>query len=181
MREVTKIWIFQARYRIEVNRVTAGNWCLLEGVEGSISKTATVRMSSACLLHHFGLWCLCYCLLTPRILACAAFISCFVSDPPCSQLAGMQGCEDACIFRPLKFNTQSVIRVAIEPINPSELPKMLDALRKVNQSMTGRRFSWAVPDLLTSLSHQVTPSRARRWRTLESTPSLALASFSWTA
>ena len=38
------------------------------------------------------------------------------------------------IFRPLKFNTQSVMKVAVEPINPSELPKMLDGLRQVNKS-----------------------------------------------
>ena len=34
------------------------------------------------------------------------------------------------IFRPLKFNSQ----YAVEPVNPSELPKMLDGLRKVNKS-----------------------------------------------
>lgn len=38
------------------------------------------------------------------------------------------------IFRPLKFNTKSVVKLAIEPINPSELPKMLESLRKVNKS-----------------------------------------------
>jgi len=38
------------------------------------------------------------------------------------------------VFRPLKFNTQSVIKIAVEPVNPSELPKMLDGLRKVNKS-----------------------------------------------
>ena len=38
------------------------------------------------------------------------------------------------IFRPLKFNTQSVIKIAVEPVNPSELPKMLDGLRKINKS-----------------------------------------------
>lgn len=32
------------------------------------------------------------------------------------------------------FNTKSVVKLAIEPINPSELPKMLDSLRKVNKS-----------------------------------------------
>lgn len=42
--------------------------------------------------------------------------------------------DDLCIFRPLKFNTCSVVKLAIEPINPSELPKMLDSLRKVNKS-----------------------------------------------
>ena len=38
------------------------------------------------------------------------------------------------IFRPLKFNTSSVIKIAVEPVNPSELPKMLDGLRKINKS-----------------------------------------------
>jgi U5 small nuclear ribonucleoprotein component len=42
--------------------------------------------------------------------------------------------EDACIFRPLKFNTLAAMKVAIEPINPSELPKMLEGLRKINKS-----------------------------------------------
>lgn len=38
------------------------------------------------------------------------------------------------IFRPLKFNTKSVIKIAVEPVNPSELPKMLEGLRKCNKS-----------------------------------------------
>ena len=37
-------------------------------------------------------------------------------------------------FRPLKFCTSSVVKIAVEPVNPSELPKMLDGLRKVNKS-----------------------------------------------
>ncbi|KAL7669360.1 hypothetical protein ACOME3_010020 [Neoechinorhynchus agilis] len=40
-------------------------------------------------------------------------------------------------FRPLRFNTSSVIKIAVEPVNPSELPKMLDGLRKVNKSYPG--------------------------------------------
>ena len=34
--------------------------------------------------------------------------------------------KKAQIFRPLRFNTSSVIKIAVEPVNPSELPKMLD-------------------------------------------------------
>ena len=41
--------------------------------------------------------------------------------------------DELYIFKPLKFNTQSVIKIAVEPVNPSELPKMLDGLRKVSQ------------------------------------------------
>ncbi len=42
--------------------------------------------------------------------------------------------EDPYIFKPLKHFTESVFKVAVEPINPSELPKMLDGLRKVSKS-----------------------------------------------
>ena len=42
--------------------------------------------------------------------------------------------EDVYIFKPIKHFTESVFKVAVEPINPSELPKMLDGLRKINKS-----------------------------------------------
>ncbi|EDS42165.1 Eftud2 protein [Culex quinquefasciatus] len=42
--------------------------------------------------------------------------------------------EDVFIYRPLKLNTQSIIKIAIEPVNPSEHPKIMDGLRKVNKS-----------------------------------------------
>jgi len=87
---VGRLWIYEARYKIEVNRVPAGNWVLIEGIDAPIVKTATIT--------------------------------------------DLQGNEELYIFRPLKFNTQSVIKIAVEPVNPSELPKMLDGLRKVNKS-----------------------------------------------
>ncbi|KAB8230143.1 hypothetical protein ETB97_010156 [Aspergillus alliaceus] len=42
--------------------------------------------------------------------------------------------EEAYIFKPIRHMTESVFKVAVEPVNPSELPKMLDGLRKVNKS-----------------------------------------------
>lgn len=42
--------------------------------------------------------------------------------------------EDLYIFKPIAHFTESVLKVAIEPISPSELPKMLDGLRKINKS-----------------------------------------------
>ena len=58
-----------------------GNWVLLEGVDATITKTATLVSE--------------------------------VMD------------EDAYIFRPLHFATQAVVKIACEPLNPSELPKMV--------------------------------------------------------
>ncbi|GBE77516.1 Pre-mRNA-splicing factor cwf10 [Sparassis crispa] len=42
--------------------------------------------------------------------------------------------DDLHIFRPIRHMTQSVLKIAIEPIAPSELPKMLSGLRSVNKS-----------------------------------------------
>ncbi|TPX45586.1 hypothetical protein SeMB42_g03945 [Synchytrium endobioticum] len=42
--------------------------------------------------------------------------------------------EPVCIFKPLRFETTAVVKVAVEPINPTELPKMLDGLRKISKS-----------------------------------------------
>ncbi|GAB0097760.1 116 kDa U5 small nuclear ribonucleoprotein component [Sergentomyia squamirostris] len=88
--QVGRLWIYEARYKVELNRVPAGNWVLIEGIDQCIVKTSTITDI----------------------------------DHP----------EDMYIFRPLKFNTQSIIKIAVEPVNPSELPKMLDGLRKVNKS-----------------------------------------------
>ena len=61
----------------------AGNWVLLEGLDATISKTATI---------------------VPEFLE-----------------------EEVHIFRPLQFQTQAVVKIAVEPLNPSELPKMVRA------------------------------------------------------
>ncbi|XP_003748347.1 116 kDa U5 small nuclear ribonucleoprotein component [Galendromus occidentalis] len=87
---VGRLWIYESRYQIEVNRVAAGNWVLIEGIEASIVKTATIV------------------------------------DPKFKYPLH--------IFRPLRFITKSVCKIAVEPVNPSELPKMLDGLRKINKS-----------------------------------------------
>lgn len=42
--------------------------------------------------------------------------------------------DDLYIFRPIKHMTQSVLKIAVEPIAPSELPKMLSGLRSINKS-----------------------------------------------
>mmetsp|Transcript_3279 Transcript_3279/g.11891 ORF Transcript_3279/g.11891 Transcript_3279/m.11891 type:complete len:991 (-) Transcript_3279:75-3047(-) len=90
VKQVSKLWIYESRYRIEVETAPAGAWVLIEGVDASITKTAT---------------------LAPE----------FTDD-------------DMYIFKPLEFNTRSVIKIATEPLNPSELPKMVDGLRKINKS-----------------------------------------------
>ncbi|RWW27357.1 hypothetical protein GW17_00008209 [Ensete ventricosum] len=90
VKEVTKLWVYQARYRIPISKAPAGSWVLIEGVDASIMKTAT---------------------LCPWNMD-----------------------EDVYIFRPLRFNTLSVVKTATEPLNPSELPKMVEGLRKISKS-----------------------------------------------
>lgn len=33
IKEVRRLFVFQARYKVEVNEVTAGNWVLIEGID----------------------------------------------------------------------------------------------------------------------------------------------------
>ncbi|KAN0064841.1 hypothetical protein ACQY0O_001898 [Thecaphora frezii] len=42
--------------------------------------------------------------------------------------------EEMHILSPISHMTESVLKVAVEPLNPSELPKMLEGLRKINKS-----------------------------------------------
>ena len=39
---VGRLWISEARYKVEVSRVPAGNWVLIEGVDEPIVKTSTI-------------------------------------------------------------------------------------------------------------------------------------------
>mmetsp|Transcript_826 Transcript_826/g.1239 ORF Transcript_826/g.1239 Transcript_826/m.1239 type:complete len:995 (+) Transcript_826:135-3119(+) len=88
--EVGSVSVYQARYRIPVARATAGNLILIEGVDATITKTATI-----------------------------------VAE-------GYEG--EMHIFRPLRFQTVSVVKIATEPLRPGDLPKMVEGLRKINKS-----------------------------------------------
>ncbi len=89
--KVEKLWVLQAggRYKVRVNKMSAGNWIGIEGVDKGIIKTATIV------------------------------------DVDDNQTVS---------FKRLDFNCESVIKIACEPLNPSELPKMLEGLRKINKS-----------------------------------------------
>lgn len=88
---VHRVKLSQARYALSLSSAPAGAWVLLEGVEESIAKSATIIDED-------------------------------------------EDLDRAYIYRPLHFGTQSVIKIAVEPLNPSELPKMVEGLRKVNAS-----------------------------------------------
>jgi 116 kDa U5 small nuclear ribonucleoprotein component len=51
-------------------------------------------------------------------------------------LAGADDARSAACgtFRPLRHTTESVVRVAVEPLNPSELPKMVAGLRAITKT-----------------------------------------------
>jgi hypothetical protein len=41
-KDVSNLWLHEGRYRIPISRATAGSWVLIEGVDSSIMKTATI-------------------------------------------------------------------------------------------------------------------------------------------
>uniref|UniRef100_M4B206 Tr-type G domain-containing protein n=1 Tax=Hyaloperonospora arabidopsidis (strain Emoy2) TaxID=559515 RepID=M4B206_HYAAE len=95
-RTIGSVCVAQGRYNIKVNRIPAGNWVLLEGVDASITKSATITDADYNLLQD----------------------------------------EEVGIFRPIhmSYGTTAVMKLAVEPLNPAELPKMLEGLRKISKS-----------------------------------------------
>ena len=77
------------RYKVRINKLSAGNWVGIEGIDKGILKTATIVD---------------------------------IDD------------SETISFKRLDFNCESVIKIACEPLIPSELPKMLEGLRKINKS-----------------------------------------------
>merc|ERR1719277_58356 len=46
IREISNLWIYEGRYRVEVSHVPAGNWVLIGGIETAIKKTSTITTAS---------------------------------------------------------------------------------------------------------------------------------------
>ena len=42
VKEVRKLWVYQSRYRIPISKTPLGSWVLIQGVDVSIMKTATL-------------------------------------------------------------------------------------------------------------------------------------------
>mmetsp|Transcript_18406 Transcript_18406/g.20495 ORF Transcript_18406/g.20495 Transcript_18406/m.20495 type:complete len:553 (+) Transcript_18406:67-1725(+) len=93
MATVSSVAIPRGRFQTVVTHATAGNWILLEGIDATIGKTATIVDASI--------------------------------D------------EDVHIFSPLQFGQaggEAVMKLAIEPFNPGELPKMVEGLRRISKA-----------------------------------------------
>ena len=90
---VSGVSVCHGRHATDVPSAGPGNLVLLEGVDASIAKTATIV-----------------------------------------DAAGSSDADPVHIFRPLKFDNLAVVKLAVEPLNPSELPKMTEGLRKISKS-----------------------------------------------
>jgi len=91
---VAGVSVCHGRHRTEIASAGPGNCVLLEGVDASIAKTATIVDADA-------------------------------DDG---------GDDPAHIFKPLTFDNAAVVKLAVEPLNPAELPKMTEGLRKISKS-----------------------------------------------
>ena len=63
--------------------------------------------------------------------------TCTITDDSRGGAADDDGEGDKQIFRPLSFHVaggEAAVRVAVEPLNPAELPKMVEGLRRVGKS-----------------------------------------------
>lgn len=141
---VTALWVLQARFRLPIAAAPAGAWVLVAGVDGPISKTAT--------------------LVAPRE-------------------------EAPAVFAPLLFRTTACVKVAVEPLAPADLPKLVAGLRAVAKSYpaavarvearAGQEGRWAV--VCSRLSALLRSPHSTPCRSPASTRCAARASCTWTA
>lgn len=103
---VEGVAIPRGRSQTSVSLATAGNWVLLQGIDATIAKTATL----------VGL----------------------DQDDEQQQGTTTSDQENAMhIFKPLRFpfcGGESIVKLALEPLQPAELPKMVEGLRRVSKS-----------------------------------------------
>ena len=90
VKTITGLALLCGRFSVPINEAYPGNWVLIEGVDQTISKTAT--------------------------------------------LVSIDAREQVEIFRPLKFVSPPICKLSIEPVVPSDLPKMLEGLRRVSKA-----------------------------------------------
>jgi elongation factor 2 len=72
-----------------------------------------------------------------------------VEDVPCGNVVGLVGvdqyliktgtitddeCTDACPLKDMKYSVSPVVRVAVEPKNPADLPKLVEGLKRLSKS-----------------------------------------------
>lgn len=72
-----------------------------------------------------------------------------VDDVPCGNVVGLVGvdsfivktasitdeeCVDACPLKDMKYSVSAVVRVAVEPKNPGDLPKLVEGLKRLTKS-----------------------------------------------
>ncbi len=94
VKTVSNMWMYEARYRIPIDEARAGAWVLLEGIDQSITTTATLVPENM-----------------PKTFK-----------------------DDLYVFKTLDFDNKAVMKIAAEPLNPSDLPKMVEGLRKITKS-----------------------------------------------
>ena len=108
---IESISIPRGRTRTQVTLATAGNWVMIAGIDATIAKTATIVGKNG------------------------------TSDEHGNIDGNIDGDDDeenpVYIFSPLKFpfaGGESTMKLALEPLNPAELPKMVQGLRGVSKA-----------------------------------------------
>ena len=110
---VESIAIPRGRTKTKVTLATAGNWVLLSGIDATIAKTATIVGTNN------------------NKSSKKDTMGDTTNDDNDDELYPVH------IFTPLKFplaGGESTMKMALEPLNPAELPKMVQGLRGVSKS-----------------------------------------------
>lgn len=105
---IKNLFIYQSRYKVEINKMYEGNIVLIEGVDEYISKSATIVNSMS-------------------------FNNMKNINSPLNNISN-EGIQSISVLKPIDYFNFSYFKINIEPIIPSELPKMIDGLLRINKS-----------------------------------------------
>lgn len=127
---VSSIWIPRGRSRTEVMMARAGNWVLLGGVDSGIIKTATIVGAGSSNfggddgdgeVHIFS----------PLKFPQVSIVSFWAKVNICAWI-NSHNIRPSALFS--QAGGESTMKLAVEPLNPAELPKMIEGLRRVSKS-----------------------------------------------
>ncbi|XP_952844.1 U5 snRNP subunit, putative [Theileria annulata] len=141
IRNISNIWIYEGRYRIEVTNMTAGNWVMLSGIDLSHYKITTIVNSSSTVLgptdtngpntitngpntNTNGVY------NNKEAPFGAVDTGAVGASPVTEELELMKIITNIKCIRP-------IFKIGLEPLNPNELPKMINGLRSIEKSYPG--------------------------------------------
>lgn len=100
----SNLWIYQSRYQIEIDKAYEGSIVMIKGIYEHVAKSAT------------------------------AILERYSQENTCYSKYDKSDIESISILKPIDLFNTPYFKISVEPLNPTELPKMIEGLIKIDKS-----------------------------------------------